>query len=125
MGDRFHGTHERAHGILTLTALDGHDALRGARHMQPGIRLQTGGSVCLCTRGNTGKTSDAFSIIGNYKVIHGLPYSRSTNNRMRLPHCKITIKETFCHQIQADFSGAFSSWAARRMFGLHPQMLIS
>jgi hypothetical protein len=59
-----------------MTALDGHDALWCAGYMQSGICLQTNNAMRFCTRSNAGKTSDAFSVIGNDKVIHELPYSR-------------------------------------------------
>jgi hypothetical protein len=77
-----HRTYQRAHGIFTVAALDGHDALRRARHMQSGICLQTNGTVRFRTRGKAGIASNAFSVVGNDKVIHGLPYSLSMKEKI-------------------------------------------
>jgi hypothetical protein len=41
--------------------------------MQPGICLQADSTVCFRACGKAGKASDAFSVIGNDKVIHKLP----------------------------------------------------
>lgn len=65
-------THQSAHRIFAVTALDGHYALWRTRHMQPWIRLQADGAVRLCTGGNTGEASDTSSVVSNYKVIHGV-----------------------------------------------------
>ena len=108
MRDRLHGADQRTHGVFAVTALDGHDALRRARHVQSGIRLQARDTVRLCTRSHAGITSNALSVVSDYKVIHGIPCSVSMNERMVLPQDIITIKETFCHRIHADFSDAVS-----------------
>jgi hypothetical protein len=87
MGDCMHRTDERAHGIFTMAALDGHGARGRVGHEQARIGLQACLAMALCTGGHTSIASNTFSIVGDYEMIHiqTLIYPEIKSDRGHLP----------------------------------------